>query len=186
MADDIVFPQHGDEPDAANFAQMLGVSQRHHALVHGFELSPNFGDESVDIASGVAVVVRGEYDTSSPNIDPGETRTQTSHLIEKDGSSGVSLTADEVNHVFLDANVGFTSSPQYSINTDNDPPSDESIKLGEVDTEAESVSSQWSLLSVDGTLTFPDEDAANEIAEQLPDGTAVYVRSDDTYFRVSA
>lgn len=183
---DHTFFQHGDEPDAANFAQAFGLSVRTSYIVSGLSFSVNLTGPSLDVAGGTAVIWRGDMTTSSPDIDPAETRSDTAHPIELDPVTGLALTDNDVNHVYLDANVGTSDSPVIEVNTTGAAPSAASVKIGEVDTnegtEDAAISDQWRLITESATITFPDEEAAVSVAGDLRNGTVVYSRSQERQF----
>lgn len=178
---DNVFFQHGDEPDAANFAHAFGLSVRTSYIISGFGFTVDLTTPSLDVAAGVAAIWRGDMDTSSPDIDPTETRSETAHPVEKDAVAGIALTDNDVNHVYLDTNVGTSDSPTIAVNTTGSEPSAESVKIGEVDTNestaSAAISDQWRLITETATLTFPDKAAASATAGDLRDGSFVRSRS---------
>lgn len=197
MTDDLSFYQHGDEPDAANFAaaaaivgQLSDRTGRAGYIVHGFELTPNLNDLEVNIGGGTALILRKDYTTVSPNIDPSRTYTWAAHPVNKEGVTQLALEDNAVNHIFLDVNVSTRDTPLTFLNQSGEYPSDESIKIGEIDTNEDTVdaatSEQWHLVSVDGSLTYPDQNAAAESASDLPDGTAVFDRKDGVFWRVES
>jgi len=197
MTDDLSYYQHGDEPDAANFAaaaaivgQLSDRTGRAGYIVHGFELTPDLNNLEVNIGGGTALILRKDYTTVSPNIDPSRTYTWTAHPVHKEGVTQLGLEDNAVNHIFLDVNVSTRDTPLTFLNQSGDYPSDESIKIGEIDTNEDTVnaatSEQWHLVTVDGSLTYPDKDAAVESASDLPDGTSVFDRKDGVFWRVES
>lgn len=185
---DNVFYQHGDEPDAANFAQAYGLATLANYIVDGFEFTIDLSIPSLDVNSGQAVIQRGSMMTASPNIDPPETRKRVAHPISVDARTGISLQDNDLNHVYLDANIGSSDSPKIETNTTGIEPTSESIKIGEVDTTEDvpeqAISEQWNLVIPDGTFTYPNEGAADEGAEKLPAGTIVFERDNKTRYQV--
>lgn len=174
-------PQEGDLPDPANLAFMIGQVS-HSLVVSGFTFTADFATPAVDIGPGKAVVIRGDISTVDPRIDPPETRRDAVALVETDTQT-VNLTDGTTNHVFLDANVdGADDTPIVTANTTAAKPTTASLKLGEVDTSADTVSEGWYRIAGDGTLTFPDESAADAASSELREGTIVYERSTDTHF----
>lgn len=188
MTTDHTFYQHGDEPDAANFAQAFGIAVRTSYLLSGFEFTVDLGELELDVNAGIAAVWRGDFETSSTNIDPIETRAGAAHPIEKEAVDAIALEEDAVNHVFLDADVDTSSNPTLVVNTTGDEPSDESVKLGEVDTHesnsTDAISDQWRLVLEDATLSFPDYDAAEKVAADLHDGTNIHLRDPRESYRI--
>lgn len=180
------FPQHGDEPDAANFAQAHGAATLNSYIVSGLDLTnPDYTVPTIDVTSGVAVLQRGTYNTASPDIDPSETRSEAAITVEKDAVSGKSLTDGALNHVYLDPNLGSSDSPQIKTNTTGTPPNSESLKIGEVDTSTDSLSAQWNLVTEGGTPTYPDIDALDSAATNFSSGTILYNRNDAEYYEVT-
>jgi hypothetical protein len=188
MADN-VFVQHGDFRDAANLAQALGASYRTSYIIEGLELTADLGELDVDVDAGVLVIWRGEMETADDRIEPAETRSATAHVVELEERTGLDLTDDAVNHVFVDATIGISDSPSVEVNTSGDTPSDESVKIGEVDTNGadpdDAVAEQWYLINEDATLTFPDSDALDEAAAELRGGTIVYDRDENEHYTVT-
>ena len=131
---DQVFPQHGDEPDAANFAQLLGQANISDYVESGFAFTVDYGALTLDIGAGKAYIAAPTMDTASGDIDPPETRVDVAYVVETEARNGIALTDAAVNHIYLDANVGVDDSPKIVVKTDEVAPSDKSLKLGEVDT----------------------------------------------------
>lgn len=127
MTTDHTVFQHGDEPDAANFAQTFGITVRTSCLLSGFEFAVDLSELGLDVDRGVAVVWRGDFETSSPNIDPPKVRGGAAHPIEKEAVRGTELEDDDINHVFLDPEIEMSINPTLVVNTSDDAPSDESI-----------------------------------------------------------
>lgn len=179
------FPQHGDQPDAANFAQAHGTATLNSYIVSGLDLTnPDYTTPTIDVTSGVAVLQRGDYDTADPDIDPSETRSEAAITVEKDAVSAKPLTDGTVNHVYLDPNLGSTDAPLIKTNTTGTPPNSESLKIGEVDTSNDTLSSQWNLITEDGTPTFPDIDAVDAAATNFTPGTVLFNRGDSEHYEV--
>lgn len=177
--------QHGDEPDAANFAQAHGAATLSSYIVKGFEFSVDLSIPELTVAPGVATIQRPTFSTASPNIDPAETRENAAHPIESEQKTAA-LTDNAVNHVFLDVNTGTDSTPEIVVNTTGDKPTEESMKIGQVDTNqttaSEAISDQWYLAAPGGVLTFPDEQAADMAGANLREGAVVYARSENTHY----
>jgi len=97
----------------------------------------------------------------------------------------VTLASGTLNHIFLDANVANDDSGDIVTNTTGAKPTVESLKIGEVDTSSNSLSEGWNRIADDGTLTFPDSDAAADASSRLQEGTIVYERAGNTHFFVN-
>ena len=182
---DVTVPQHGDLPDAAIWAFLAGGPPTS-VIVSGLGLTPDYGVPEVEVASGKAIVDRGTMTTAHPNIDPPENYEDTVAAVQIDAQT-VALDAGDVNHIFLDANVANDDSGTVVANTTGDLPSEASVKIGEVDTSADTATGQWRLVADDGTLTFPDEAAidAEDAAGRLHEGTSVYDRAANTKFVIT-
>jgi len=138
----------------------------------------------VAVDPGKAVIDRGDMTTSHPNIDPAETVSDAVAVVEIE-SQTVALASGSLNHVFLDAGIANDDSGGIITNTTGTKPTTESLKIGEVDTSADTTSEGWNRIADDGTLTFPDSDAATDASSRLQEGTIVYERANDTHFFVS-
>lgn len=169
----LTFPQAGDLPDAAYFAFAAGRGRS--GVISGLTLTADFAVPEVTVAPGKAAIDRGDMSTSHPNINPSETVSDAAAIVETE-SQTVSLTSGTLNHIFLDANVGNDDSPTVIANTTGSPPTTASVKIGEVDANANTVSGQWNLITEDGTLSYPDADAANSEVQSLPTGVSVINR----------
>lgn len=189
MTTDHTFYQHGDIRDAANFAAAFGMSVRTSYILAGLEFTVDLDTLELEVDEGAAAVWRGEFETEDPRIDPVETRMNTAHPVEIETREGIALEDDDVNHVFLDANIETSDTPTIDVNTTGNPPTDESFKIGEIDTsestEVDAISDQWRLVADDGTLTFPDPDALDEVAAELRPGTILFDRETSEHYEVN-
>lgn len=183
MSDNTLFPQHGDEPDAALFAALAGVLPNPGWIENGLEFTNvDFANLTFDVSRGKAYIVRSSMDTASSDIDPTKTLDDAIEVIQFEGTADVSLTDGQVNEVYLDGRADADDSPQVL----TDPsPTDDMLKIGEIDTSAETTSEQWHLVGNDGTLTFPSEAAADAAAASLREGTELYDRSGDQMYIVN-
>jgi len=178
----LTFPQPGDLPDAAFFAFVSGRGRS--GIISGLTFTPDFTIPEVAVDPGKAVIDRGDMTTSHPNIDPAETVSDAVAVVEIE-SQTVALASGSLNHVFLDAGIANDDSGGIITNTTGTKPTTESLKIGEVDTSADTTSEGWNRIADDGTLTFPDSDAATDASSRLQEGTIVYERANDTHFFVS-
>mgnify|MGYP006271424957 FL=1 len=185
MVDQHTFPQHGDEPDAANFSQMVGTTKTIGYIVQGLTFnSVDYDNLELVVGDGVAVVKRDSMDTASENIDPTQTRRETGHVVEIP-SKQKDLTDNTLNHVFVDANPGISSTPQIVVNTTGDDPSSASLKIGQVHPGDELYSERWFYSLPDGTYSFPNRDAMNDADARygFEDGALVVNRSGPTVYK---
>jgi len=179
---ELTFPQPGDLPDAAYFAFATGRARS--GIINGLTFAADFTVPEVTVDPGKAVIDRGDMTTVHPNIDPAETVSDAVAVVEIE-SQTVTLASGSVNHIFLDANVANDDSGTVVSNTTGTKPTNASLKIGEVDTSANSVSEGWNRIADDGTLTFPDSGAADDASSRLQEGTIVYERASDTHFFVN-
>lgn len=170
--------QSGDFNAAENFGALAGDIDRN-GIVSGLALS-NFDSAapSIDVAGGKTVHVV-DSQTAEAELDDGTTiseqRDQVQLVCHVD-SQTVSLTDGTVNELYLDPQPSSDDSPQIESVTSGPPPAD-AVKIGEVDTSNDTVSGQWNKIEDDGTLSFPDADAANAALSSLPDGVGVIDRT---------
>jgi hypothetical protein len=178
---DLVFPQVGDLPDASFFSSL--IARNRSGIISGLTLNADFTVPEVTVQSGVAVIATGSETTQHPNISPAETVQNTSKIVDLDAKT-VGLSGNSVNSVFIDANTGSDDDPQVITNTTGSRQSD-SLKIGEVDTAANSIEEQWNLITESGVLSFPSEDAADEQSALLRAGTIVFDRATNEHFFVT-
>jgi hypothetical protein len=129
------------------------------------------------------VIDRGSVDTSDPSISPVETISDATVIVEID-SQTVNLDSGALNHIFLEARPDVDDSGTVVPDTNSTrPPA--ALKIGEADTSANTVSEGWNRLTDSGTLTFPDEQAADDQSSFLEKGTFVFVRDTEESFVVT-
>ena len=141
MTSDFVFPEDegtgatdGDFADAANFAAL--ANQLGSFVDTGLSATVDFTVPSVDISAGKAFVT----DTAANAAQSAETRDQgVSFVVEADARTGLSLTDNDLNHVYLDVDLTADDSISYTINTTGTAPADPSLKVAEIDTSVEEV-----------------------------------------------
>jgi hypothetical protein len=180
--------QSGDADAAENVGALAGTIPVNH-IVDGLALSNyDAAAPSIDVDAGKTGHVL-ETATAEWTLDDGtqqsEERDQVQIVAHLDAQT-VGLDDGAVNHLFVNPNVGSDDSPQLVANTTGNAPTAEAVKIGEVDTAADTVSSQWRLVAADGTLTFPNEAAASAAAGELPNGTVVYTRSEEVHWSTIA
>jgi hypothetical protein len=133
MATTHVFPQDGDDPDSANFGQLIGHSTLTDFVGRGLSVSADFANNSANVSEGVAYI-----QLSSDTTNGGETRLQRGYVVQYGGGS-VTLTDGTVNYIYLYPNVDVNDSAYIDVNTDDTPSSSSALKLADVDTAANSV-----------------------------------------------
>jgi hypothetical protein len=85
MANSLVSPQHGDEPDAAFLATLAGDTRAPGALVNGFAFTVDYGTPALDVTAGKAFVARSSMTTASRT----STRRRASTTPERSSSTPV-------------------------------------------------------------------------------------------------
>jgi len=179
---ELTFPQPGDLPDAAYFAFATGRARS--GIINGLTFSADFTVPEVTVDPGKAVINRGDMTTAHPIIDPPETVSDAVAVVEIE-SQTVALASGTLNHIFLDANIANDDSGAVVTNTTGSKPTTASLKIGEIDTSADTTSEGWNRIADDGTLTYPDSTAATDASSRLQEGTIVYERASDTHFFVN-
>jgi len=170
--------QSGDFNAAENVGALVGDIKRE-GIVDGLELSNlDTAAPSIDVAAGKTVHIVPTQ-VAEATLDDGSTvseqRDQVQIVAHVD-SQTVSLTDGTVNELFIDPQVNTDDSPQVEVVTTGTTSSN-AVKIGEVDTSADTVSGQFNRIEPDGTLSFPDADAANAALSSLPDGVGVIDRA---------
>jgi|APHM01.1.fsa_nt_gi hypothetical protein len=177
---DVVFPQVGDLPDSAFFSAL--IARKRSGIISGLTLNADFTVPEVTVQPGFAVVASGSETTQHPNITPAETIQATSKVVDLDAQTEP-LTDNAVNSILINANISSDDDPQVIVNTTENR-QNASVKIGEVDTSANTVEEQWNLIS-GGVLTFPSRSAADKQSDFLREGEIVYARDSDVHFFVS-
>jgi len=169
--------QSGDFNAAENIGALAGDIQRE-GIVSGLGLSgfdPSVPD--IDVAAGKTVHVI-DSQTAEATLDDGTTVSEQRdqvQLISHVDPQTVGLTDNTINELYLTPQPAVDDSPNVVATTTGDPTAD-AVKIGEVDTTTDTVSEQWNLIRADGTLSYPDSDAANTALQSLPTGVTVIDR----------
>jgi hypothetical protein len=112
---DHVFPQHGDFPDAASIAQLIGHESITNYVDDGLDITVDYGKPDVDVSSGKAYIKVDSYQTETPQIDPKESRDGVGFVVEFEGATEVPLFEDDINNVYLNPNIGTDDSPEIEV-----------------------------------------------------------------------
>jgi len=170
--------QSGDFNAAENVGALAGDIRRE-GIVDGLRLSNlDTAAPSIDVAAGKTVHIVPTQ-VAEATLDDGSTVSEQRdqvQLVAHVDSQTVSLTDGTVNELFLDPQVNTDDSPQVEVITTGTTPSN-AVKIGEVDTSADTVSGRFNKIEPDGTLSFPDADAASAALSSLPDGVGVIDRT---------
>lgn len=172
--------QSGDFNAAENIGSLAGDIQRE-GIVSGLGLSafdPSVPE--IDVAAGKTVHVI-DSQTAEATLDDGTTVSEQRdqvQLISHVDPQTVGLTDNAINELYLTPQPAVDDSPNVVATTTGDPTPD-ALKIGEVDTATDTVSERWNLIRADGTLSYPDADAAGAVLQSLPAGVTVIDRSND-------
>lgn len=174
--------QEGDPNDAANFGSLIGATQNVSVIVRGLGfLNVDYTNLTFDVKAGKAYLV-GDGITAATS---GESRDEVGMVNGINSRTGLALTDNAVNHVYATTDPNTNNSPSIEINTTETPPTTPSVKIGEIDTSNNTTSEQWNLITQSGQLSFPDEAAALTAETNLSEGTQIYERTDNTYYKVT-
>lgn len=172
--------QSGDFNAAENIGALAGDIQRE-GIVSGLGLSGfDASVPEIDVAAGKTVHLI-DSQTAEATIDDGTTVSEQRNqvqLISHVDPQTVGLTDNVINELYLTPQPAVDDSPNIVATTTGDPTPD-ALKIGEVDTTTDTVSEQWNLITDDGTLSYPDSDAAGAVLQSLPAGVTVIDRSND-------
>lgn len=188
---DYTFPQdhgtnaypdnEGDPNDAANFGSLIGATQVVSVIVRGLGFSNiDYTNLTFDVNAGKAYLV-GDGITAASS---GESRDEVGMVNGIDTKTGLSLTDSAVNHVYAATDPDTNDAPYIAVNTTASSPANPSVKIGEIDTSTNTTSEQWNLLTSSGQLSYPNEAAALTAETNLSEGTQIYERADNTYYKV--
>lgn len=180
------FPQSGDPDDAANFAEHLGRSNITDYVEYGLALQNiDYGALTFDVSEGKAYLL-GDTETAAST---GETRHRVDHVVHLDARAGLALTDGAVNHVFVDGNIGTNDSPAIVVNTTGAAPSDSSLKIGEIDTGADTAtelnrnpSADFEAATIHERFTVPTYATLSDVPDDLPPGSQVFVESENQLY----
>lgn len=124
----VVFPQSGDPNYAENFAQLIGQSDLSNFVEYGLNFTVDYAAPSVEVSEGVCFVYSSTGSTSGGDSLSGQ------NYVTQLASTTVSLTDGDVNHIYVNPNVGTDDSPSIeAVLSEGNAPST-SVKIGEVDT----------------------------------------------------
>jgi len=170
--------QSGDFNAAENIGALAGDIKRE-GIVSGLGISTfDSSVPEIDVAAGKTAHII-DSQTAEATIDNGTTITEQRdqvRLICHVDAQTVGLTDAAVNELYLTPQPDIDDSPAVVATTSGDPTAD-ALQIGEVDTTNNTVSERWNLITDDGTLSYPDSDAATSELQSLPTGVAVIDRT---------
>lgn len=129
-----------DWNDAAAFANLADHPNQRGYVATGFEFTPNFSTNNLNIAEGRAYLWRSEVQTNDHTGDDGpEAKTLGGGLfVAQRGASGdINLVSGETNHIFVRIDRSGNDTVIFSTNTTGAQPTTPSLLLGRVDTTDE-------------------------------------------------
>lgn len=122
MADNILW-QSGDDINETNLAEAQALAMTSGYVERGLGISGDFANNNFDVNSGLAIPAQNNK----------------AYIVSVDARNGVSLPAPTgMNYVYLAIDLG-ADSVSLHVDTDDTPPSNPNIKLGEIDGSAETV-----------------------------------------------
>lgn len=193
---DIVFPEDegtggypdsdvaraSDFNDAAHFAAHVYAAQPHSALIEGGQISNyDAASNTVTVESGIAALTERDVTGDKSGI----THDSGTFVVDFDARTVSLSTSSGVNEIYLTIDLSNNDTVSVEAVSDGSNPSQPAVKIAAVDTANDVVSDQWNLITADGTLTYPDSDAATDASNNLQEGTIVYERTTDTHFFVN-
>ncbi|QCC57370.1 hypothetical protein [Natrinema thermotolerans] len=128
-------PGDGDANDAANWAGAHYSANDVDYVLSGLTFSADWATPALDISQGKARISSPE----ATGAQTGEIRRDVAFTVEVDARSGVALEADATNHVYLNVLLTDDDALEIVINTTGTVPAEPSLKIGVVDTAAETV-----------------------------------------------
>lgn len=152
-----VFPQNGDSDSGTNFSLWTSRKNISNYVHEGFNLNPDYANNTLEVTGGYAFITHNNEDKVLQAND-GE-----SNLV------GISLQDNAVNHVFLNSDFSTNNHVDIVTNTDGTTPSNAYLKIGEVDTGAntanetnrkpvlEGRSASIDSLNLEGNTTLKDD-----------------------------
>ena len=173
---DFLWPQHGDEPDAAHFSYWLGQEGLSGYVEEGFHLNPDWANDTLDISDGKAYVMRGTFDTTSPDI-PTETMDGNLFVAGKTAETGVVLGANTLNYLYLDPNFGSDDSPQFEVVQNEANATAEALQIAHVYTDEERIvlkNREHPIISSTSPLGGP-------IRRHLEEGETMVIEEDESF-----
>jgi len=148
-------------------------------IVSGLELTNyNSSTPTIDVTGGKAVLTR-----PSGKNEQGEDIEGQSIPIQADSRQNISLTDNAVNEIYVEIVESGLNNVKIE-STVGSEPTNISLKIGEVNTNIDVVSTQWNLLTEDGMLSYPSRSVVDEISSSLTEGTSVYNRGSSTVFNI--
>jgi len=177
MADYTVI-QSGDPDAAENVGALAGDIDRG-GIVSGLALSNyDSGAPSIDVAGGktVHILDTATAEWTLDNGDQESAQRDKVQVVAGVDAQTVGLDAGAVNELFVDPNWDTTDSPTITASTTG-APNAEAEKVAEVDTANDTISERWGVIEEDGTLSYPNNAAANDALSSLPSGVAVIDRT---------
>lgn len=174
-----------DYGDAAHFGALAHTGLEG-VLTGCGVVSTDFTAPEVTIDGGVVRIIAESVDSRDHSNDgTADTTWPEAVQVYRVEQTTVALTDGATNEVWVQGDQTMADNASV-VATTTGAPAAPSMKIGEVDTAADTTSEQWRLVAADGTLTFPDKAAASSAAGELPNGTVVYTRDEEVHWSTLA
>lgn len=171
----------GDPNDAANFGSLVGAVRPISVIVRGLTFSNvDYTNLTFDVDAGKFYVVGDGITAGTSNTK----RDEVGFVNGYSGNTGFGLTGGDINHVFISFDPATNDSPSVTVNTTGTKPDDPNVKIGEINTTEDSNTEQWNLVTVDGTITYPNNFAIADSSSHLPNGTSVFNRANERKYKI--
>lgn len=132
-----------DWNDAGNFAAAFYAIGLRDVVVSGLDLTPDYTNRTLQIGDGAAIVSVPSTSTVDHAGDGSRGPEPRSHgasfIVQLDEQRDLPLDINATNHVFVTAELTTADALSVHIDTNNTPPKQSSLKLGEVDMNAQTV-----------------------------------------------
>lgn len=132
-----------DWDDAGGFAQLAYRQNSINYVEEGFDFTPDYTNNVLNISSGVAIVTQPTVQTGDHQEDGGpgpKVLRLAAFIAQGDASGDLALTDAAVNHVYLAVDQNTNDAIYYRVNTDQTVPEPPSLKLGTVNTTTDTYS----------------------------------------------
>lgn len=180
MATDFVFPEDsgtgatgGDNADAANFATLAHATGFVDYVETGLTVTLDAATPAFDLSAGMCVVT----DASAQEAQTSEVRDQgVSYSAILSQRTGVALTDNDVNHVYVQVDLSTDDTIDVVVNTTGSKPTEPSLKIAEIDTSNDTVT-PWNR-----TKDATDVYATKSDVPKLSEGEWVWVQDEERYY----
>lgn len=179
MAEQFTFPQSGDNDDAEHFGSLIGQGNISDYVETGLDLQNyNSAGPDIDVTTGKCFILQASETASSS----GDTILRTNSVVQVPSTSTLALQDSAVNEIYVDPDFGTDDNATVNATTGSLPSN--SLKIGEVDTTADTVDDDFNRepkITID-TITDRNGntvyDGSQVLAARLDTSTVVEVAGD--------